>query len=282
MRKVLITGKDSIIGSSLENCLKKEPSSFSVETLDMKDNLWKEKNFSEFDVVFHVAGIVHTKERKTKRNIYFIVNRDLAYKTAKKAKAEGVKQFIFMSTMSVYGNKNHLINKDTKLNPKSYYGKSKLEAEELIGNLADDSFTVAILRPPMVYGIGCKGNYPKLAKIALRIPFFPNVDNRRSMIFLDNLTEFIKLLINSNDSGLFFPQNKDYVNTSKMVQLIAQAHGKEVRLVNLFNPLINLLKIGIVNKIFGNMVYEMEMSVIGQDYCVCSFEESIYRTEQMI
>jgi nucleoside-diphosphate-sugar epimerase len=217
MKNILITGKNSYIGISLENWLKREPYKYRVDTVDMKDGSWKEKDFSEYDVVFHVAGITHIKETSENQDLYYKVNRDLAYETAQKAKEDGVEQFIFLSSMSVYGIEKGVIEKNTPLKPNSAYGKSKIEAEELINKLEDNSFTVATLRPPMVYGKGCRGNYPRLAKFALKTPIFPQIDNKRSMIYIDNLSEFVKQLIDNQSGGLFFPQNAEYVNTSEMV-----------------------------------------------------------------
>jgi UDP-glucose 4-epimerase len=222
-----------------------------------------------------VAGIAHIKETSDNQTLYFKINRDLAYETAQKAKLDGVKQFIFLSSMSVYGIENGVIDKDTPLRPNSAYGKSKIEAEELMNNLQDDAFTIAILRPPMVYGKGCRGNYPRLAGLALKTPIFPNVDNQRSMIYIDNLSEFVKQLIDNKSIGFFFPQNAEYVNTSEMVRLIAEAHGKRVVMTKLFNPLLRILNVSTVNKVFGDLVYEMNMSEFENDYRVSRLRETI-------
>ena len=258
----------------------REPDKYKVDTVDMKDRSWKEKDFSSYDVVFHVAGIAHIKETSDNQNLYYKVNRDLAYETAQKAKQDGVEQFIFLSSMSVYGIEQGVIDKNTPLTPNSAYGKSKIEAEKLINKLQDDSFTVATLRPPMVYGNGCRGNYPRLVGLALKTPIFPKVDNKRSMIYIDNLSEFVKRLIDNRSGGLFFPQNADYVNTSEMVRIIAEVHGKRVVMTKLFNPLLRLLNVSTVNKVFGDLVYDMSMSNYVSDYRVCGFRESVKKTEQ--
>ena len=280
MKNILITGKNSYIGTSLENWLMREPDKYKVDTVDMKDGSWKEKDFSSYDVVFHVAGIAHIKETSDNQDFYYKVNRDLAYETAQKAKEDGVEQFIFLSSMSVYGIENGIINRDTPLKPNSAYGKSKIEAEDLINKLEENCFTIATLRPPMVYGKGCRGNYPRLAGLALKTPVFPKVDNKRSMIYIDNLSEFVKRLIDNRSGGLFFPQNADYVNTSEMVRIIAEVHGKRVVMTKLFNPLLRLLNVSTVNKVFGDLVYDMSMSDYVSDYRVCGFRESIKKTEQ--
>lgn len=279
MKRVLITGKDSYIGTSFENWLMREPEKYKVDTVDMKDGSWKQKDFSIYDVVFHVAGIVHIKETSDNQDNYYKVNRDLAYETAQKSKEDGVGQFIFLSSMSVYGIENGVIDNNTPIDPISAYGKSKIEAEELINKLQDNSFIVSTLRPPMVYGKGCRGNYPRLAGLALKTPIFPKVDNKRSMIYSDNLSEFVKQIIDNGSGGLFFPQNAEYINTSEMVRLIAKAHGKQMVMTKLLNPLIKLLKASEVNKVFGELVYEMSMSEYQSDYRICEFRESIIKTE---
>ncbi|MGI6706543.1 MAG: NAD-dependent epimerase/dehydratase family protein [Clostridia bacterium] len=193
MKKILITGANSYIGTSFEKWVSKWADKYRVDSIDVKTDAWREKSFQEYDVVFHVAAIVHVKENDT--NKYFKVNRDLALDIAKKAKQEGVKQFIFLSTMGVYGAEVGHITKDTEPRPKTPYAKSKYEAEKLLNELNDDSFKVATLRPPIVYGKDCRGNYPRLASMALKLPFFPDVKNERSMIYIDNLSEFIRLII---------------------------------------------------------------------------------------
>lgn len=277
MKSILITGADSYIGTSFEKWVRKYPNKYKVDSIDMKNDNWRDKDFSAYDVIFHVAGIAHIKETKKNKDLYYKVNKDLAYETAKKAKLDGVKQFIFLSSMSVYGIENGVINKDTPLKPKSAYGKSKMQAEELIGNLKDNFFKIAVLRPPMIYGKGCKGNYPRLVKLALKTPVFPKLDNKRSMIYIDNLSQFIKHLIDDSSEGVFFPQNKEYVNTSEMVSLIAQAYGKKIMLTKLMKPLL-LINLSIFNKVFKDLVYDMNMSKYKKNYSVNDFKETIYKS----
>ena len=147
--------------------------------------------------------------------------------------------------------------------------------------LADESFHVVILRPPMIYGKGSKGNYPQLSKFAQKLPIFPYIKNERSMLYIGNLTEFVKLMIDNNESGIFYPQNAEYVATSEMVQVIAQAHGKKIRLVKGTTvPLKAMSHVtGLVNKAFGNLSYDMSMSEYKENYRKFSFEESIRQTE---
>ncbi|NFP91587.1 NAD-dependent epimerase/dehydratase family protein [Clostridium sporogenes] len=280
MKKILITGANSYVGTSFKNWLKKWSKEYFVDVISVRDDKWKKKDFSKYNVVFHVAGIAHIKETKENAPLYYKVNRDLVYEVAQRAKSNGVKQFIFLSSMSVYGMETGVISKDTVPTPKSNYGKSKLQAEELISPLQDSKFKILVLRPPMIYGKGCKGNYVRLEKFALKSPIFPDIKNKRSMIYIDNLCEFVKQIIDDESKGLFLPQNDEYVCTSEMVKLICEVHGKKIHMTKLFNPLLRLLKVSTFNKAFGDLVYDKRISEYKNKYCVNKFEESIMLTER--
>lgn len=284
MKNVLITGKNSYIGTSLENWLMKEPPKYKVDTIDMKDDSWKKKDYSQYDLVFHVAGIAHVSSDPKMKDLYYKVNRDLTIETAEKAKSEGVKQFIFMSSIIVYGDNRsieRIIDRNTIPKPSNFYGKSKLQAEEGIKHFETDDFKIVIIRPPMIYGKGSKGNYPRLANIARKTPVFPDIDNTRSMLHIDNLCEFIKLMIDLEKTGTFFPQNAEYVKTSELVKAIAEVHSRKIKITRAFNWLIRpMLGIGVINKVFGNLVYEKSMSVYDKaNYQIRGFKESIELTE---
>lgn len=278
MKKILITGANSYIGSSFEKYLNKNYNScYQIDTLDMINESWKNFDFSSYDVIYHVAGIAHIKETKDNKDLYYKVNKDLAIEVAKKAKQENVKQFIFLSSMSVYGIEKGFITKDTTLNPKSNYAKSKLQAEEVLKSLQTKDFKICIIRPPMVYGKDCKGNFQSLIKFAKKLPIFPKVKNNRSMIYIDNLSEFVKLLIDNSEEGLFFPQNNEYSNTSNLVKLIGQSMNKKVRLFIGLGWLIKLSSLVIkkLTKAFGSLCYDMKLSEYKQNYALSSLEESI-------
>ena len=278
--KILITGKDSYIGTSFEKWVEQYGDTYIVDTIDVRDGSWKEQSFSGYDAILHVAGIAHINPKKVDESLYYKVNRDLAVDLAVKAKQEGVKQFVFLSSMSVYGIEEGVITKDTPCNPKSSYGKAKLEAEEIIHKLQDTSFSVATLRPPMVYGKGCKGNYPRLVKVALKLPVFPDIKNERSMIYIDNLNEFIRVLIDDCAKGVFCPQNQEYVCTSQMVKIIGEVHGKKIKLIKIFNPILRIVRRGIVNKVFGTLVYEQKISMYKRKFCLYDINESILIIEE--
>ena len=289
MKKILITGAGSYIGTSFEKYIK-EFDGYTVDTVDMIDGTWREKDFSGYDAVFHVAGLAHsdvgnvTDEVKAK---YYAVNTDLTIETAKKAKADGVKQFIFMSSAIVYGDsagigKDKLITKDTPTSPANFYGDSKVQAENGILPLNDDGFKVVVLRPPMIYGPNSRGNYPILSKFARKLPAFPYVKNQRSMLYVENLCEFVRLMVDNEENGIFWPQNREYSNTSQMVKMIADVSGKKIVLVHGLGLLLKILSkvTGLVNKAFGNMSYDMSMSEYKDDYRKFSLEESIKETEK--
>lgn len=290
MKKILITGAHSYIGVSVERYLGRWPEDYRLDTLDMRNEDWKEASFAGYDAVFHVAGLVHMEKAKNdpaQLALYEKVNTVLAVETAKKAKAEGVKQFIFMSSASVYGltapmGKVVMITKDTPLNPVDNYGISKLKAEEGLAELAEEGFKIAVLRPPMIYGKGCKGNYVTLAKLAKKLPCFPWVENQRSMLYMENLAEFVRLVIDDGAEGVFCPQNNEYTNTCDMVNEIAHANGKGILMIHGFGWALKLLRplTGMVDKAFGSLCYDFELSNYRKDYCVKTLQESILETEQ--
>lgn len=277
-KKILITGANSYIGDSLKKYLEEvtENSYYTIDILDTMGLIVKPDLFVGYNVVFNVAGIAHIRETDDNRHLYDLVNHKLSVEIAKAAKEAGVDQFILLSTMSVYGKVTGYILKSTKPAPTNAYGISKLKADEAIVKLADEQFKVAILRPPMVYGNGCKGNYQSLRKLTLLSPVFPAYKNQRSMIFIGNLCEFVKRVIDSNASGLFFPQNKEYVSTSQLVKNIATNNGKQILVSSVFNLAVHLFSnMNVVKKVFGDLTYEKIDTVSQYD-----FETSIVLTEK--
>ena len=294
MKRVLITGANSYIGISFEKYVSDHYSSeLSVDTVDMIDGSWRQKDFSSYDVVYHVAGIAHADVGKVSDEVkakYYAINSDLTIETCKKAKEEGVKQFVFMSSAIVYGEsapfgKSKRITKDTEPQPANFYGDSKWQADKGVRELADESYIVTVLRPPMIYGKGSKGNYPTLAKMAKKLPVFPNVQNERSMLYIENLCEFLCQVMIRGEGGIFWPQNAEYTKTSEMVKMIAEASGHKIHVSKGWNWVVGLARIipgkpkGLTNKAFGNMSYDQSMSQYDFDYQIVDLKESIRRTE---
>lgn len=289
MNRILITGANSYVGTSVEHYLTRWMDRYEVDTLSLRDLAWKDKSFSRYDAVFHVAGVAHSDSgriSKEKARLYYAVNTDLTIETAKKAKPDGVGQFIFMSSAIVYGDsapigKTKIITKDTPAAPSNCYGDSKMQAEKGLALLSDDTFHVAIIRPPMIYGKGCKGNYLALSKIAQMTPVFPYVDNQRSMLYIENLCEFVRILIEERKQGTFWPQNREYSNTSELVKMIAQLHGKKVHLLHGMTLPLKILSrfVPAINKAFGSLSYDRTISEEMEDNRWFSLEESLGRTE---
>lgn len=297
MKRILIMGANSYIGTSLERYLLEYNDLqgrelYRVDTVSQRDSRWEEHDLRGYDAVFQASGIAHADTGAVSRErqaLYYQVNCDLAVHTAQKAQAAGVGLFIYPSSVIVYGDsapygKTRMITAQTPAECAHFYGDSKIRAEEALRRL-EAGMQVAILRLPMVYGRGSKGNYPLLAKLAGRLPFFPDVKNQRSMIYIENLCEFIRQRIEEGKGGLYFPQNPEYTTTSRMVQEIAAARGKKLRLLKIMNPLVALAshvpgKIGnMANKAFGSLTVDREMSGDVEGYCLYDLRESIRRTE---
>ena len=298
-KNVLVTGRGSYIGESFRIYAGEHYGSLKIDEVDMLDPAWKEKDFSKYDIIYHVAGIAHADigkvDDETKAR-YYAVNTDLAVEVCKKAKKEGVKEFIFMSSMIIYGEaaaygKRKIIDENTVPMAKNFYGDSKLQADVAVRELADDNFKVLVIRPPMIYGKGSKGNYPVLSRIARNVPMFPEVDNARSMLYIENLCEFLCqiMLIKTirEKTVVLMPQNGEWTNTSEMVREIGKVNGKRISLVG------GLMKLGVyiagkvpgkignlVNKAFGNNCYAFHISkYTGIDYQKITLKESIRKTE---
>ena len=266
MKKILIAGANSYVGTSVEHWLSQWQDKYSVNTVDMIDGSWRDRSFEAYDAVFHVAGIAHVSADPSKKGLYYKVNRDLAIETAQKAKADGTRQFIFMSSMIVYGGDEpigaaKIITRGTEPSPADFYGDSKLQADLAIQQLADDNFTISVMRPPVIYGPGCKGNFPRLLELAKKAFVLPAIDNRRSMIYIDNFCEFLKQTVDGECGGVFFPQNDEYVSTKDVIVTARQLMGKSTILLPVPDIALNILsRSNTFRKAFGSKVYDRDMS----------------------
>lgn len=281
MKKVLLIGENSYIGKSLMHY---SPDDICFKSISVRTDNWKDMNFSEFDCIIHLAAIVHTNKRIDEKKI-FQVNTELAIKIAKKAKEDEVPNFILFSTIAVYGDVNlstDFITKDTKLNPKSLYGKSKMQAEIAINKLSSKSFKVAVIRPPMVYGKSSPGNFYLLEKIALHWGIFPKISNSRSMIYIENLCYLIYIIISSGLDGTYFPQNKEYVETNSLIRLIRKEHKKNSYFIfGRFSRFIfSLFPLSVIRKVYGNLMIDQSLSNFELDYNPISFQSSIKATQK--
>ncbi|WP_281863142.1 NAD-dependent epimerase/dehydratase family protein [Planomicrobium okeanokoites] len=269
--RVLITGQNSYAGTQFAKRIAELNKGWEIEFVPVRDNAWEQKDFSRYDAIYHVAGIVHKKETAENKDLYFKVNRDLTYQLALKAKSEGVKSFVFLSTMAVYGligkiGEDTIISKETAPAPTSNYGKSKLEAEVLLEELQSSYFNISILRIPMIYGPNCPGNYSSLSKLARKIPIFPKIDNKRSMIFVDHLSDIVIHIIEKELLGVFLVKNPEDINTIEIVSVIGEYHGNRIYKSSLLGFLFITFgnRVTTFRKMFGNLTYKDEDCIINE------------------
>lgn len=278
MINVLITGANSSIGNAIEQQLNNNSKLFRVDVIDTLNDEWKNAKFNKYQVVINVAGIVHRNHKQTDPSLYFSINRDMAIEIARTSKDAGVKHFIQMSTMSVYGIETGRISNETKANPVNNYAASKLEADEKLIEMNSKEFIVSIIRPPMVYGYNAPGNYNKISKVIKKFRFFPKVDNKRSFIFTENLARFIEKVIQNGIDGIQHPQNDLVVSTLQMAEAISKAHNQKLRVIpNIFGVFNILKKLPVFRKIFGTLYYDESLKTI--KYEQVDFEKSIMITE---
>lgn len=286
MKRILIIGKGSYIGSHIHEWLEHDNSKYCVEELDVLNADWKNFDYSTFDAIIHVAGIVHRPDCHD-WNLYKSVNCDMPITIAKKAKALGVKAYIFFSTMGVYSMEKNLnsnvINSKTPLLTESMYGKSKLMAEEELCKLQDSDFDVSFVRPPSVYGKGCKGGYiTGFAKIAKIIPVIPDAYNnaRQSFIYIDNLSECVQIIIENNLKGVFCPQDDEIPNANRLLEVICNGIGKKYRSSKFLGLCLRLVSfVPLVKKAYGGIEYDRKLSDIpGHNYVVVPFAEGMKRS----
>ena len=276
VKQIYIIGKNGYIGSAFAEWLKKEPEKYTVYTIAARQFRPETFDFSRADAVIFAAGIAHLSSKEGKEAPYMPVNCDLAVASAQKAKKDGVGQFLYLSSMSVYGVEAGEIDRSTPLCPKNEYGRSKKMAEEKLTALHSTSFRVCILRPPMVYGKNCRGNYQTLRRIACRVPVFPAVKNKRSMIHIDNLCAWMQWAIDGQSGTVLLPQDPFYICTSDMVRLIAAAHGKQKAMVPGFGRILAMLPVSAARKAFGSLYYAPS----AEDHSVVrTLEEAIAKSE---
>ena len=288
--KILITGAGSYVGESVKRyILSKEPS-FQIDAVDTMGDNWKKADYSQYDVVFHVAGIAHVNADPKMEPLYYKVNRDLTIEIARHAQEAGVKQFIFMSSQIVFHEsqslKTEILTAETKPNPNGFYGDSKLQAENGLKALRAEGgqMKMCILRPCMIYGPNAKGNFPRLAKLATKVPVFPAWHNKRSMLYIDNLAEFVLQAINRELEGTFYPQNRELADTVEIIRFFAKEAGHRVWITRLLNPFVWLGSFVLqpINKMFATYYYDPEMSKMEFDYQLVSFEESLKRVSDSL
>ena len=277
--KILIYGTGSYIGNHYRDALMVR--GHDVKCVDAIKNKPVDVNFSGLDSVIDVAGIAHVKITPDMEDLFYRVNTNLAIDLCREAKANGVKQFIYMSSMNVFGDTQKRIYSCSQENPKNFYGKSKLLADKGIQAMATPDFKVVSVRPPVVYGKGCKGNFALLIKLSKFFPIFPYFSNTKSVIFIDNLCNFICEIIENQSSGIFHPQNARHTSIVEIIRNVRMAKGKKTLVIHGFDWIIRvLMKLSHkVERAFANDYYDLEFSKYKDNsYCSIGFKESIKRT----
>lgn len=284
--KICIIGKNSYIGNNIDEWLTQN--GHEVFQLDVLTEDWKAFDYSVFDAIVHVAGIVHRpncKDEKLYHEVNTIMPTAIAekFKNSKNSKAT----FVFLSTMSVFGTPKRLgknvITAETPMSPMGLYGQSKAAAEVELLKLQDCHFDVVIVRPPNVYGKNCRGGYiPGFVNVVKKLPVIPAAytNVKQSMLYIDNLCEFIRLSIEQKRHGVFMPQDDKAVSAVDITTAIARGLGKKPRTSRLLGLAVHLGSfIPLIQKAYGGVEYDMNLSRIeGMDYVVVPFEEAMKRT----
>lgn len=283
----MLIGIGGYVGGKFTEYINKYYPDWQVDAVESMNEIWADADFRGYDAVYNVSGLAHANARRGTDEQYYAVNGQLPIAVAKKAKLEGVPLFVQMSSQIVYGDMSGLgedktITLDTTPSEPTIYGKSKMMAERGLLKLVDDKFQVAIMRPPLIYSEYARDNFPRLVKFAKKMPVFPKIKNKQSMIYVDNLCELVRLIIENNQGGIYYPQQEVYIETSKIVYDIAKSVGNKIWMTPIFNPILKLLSkmkiFAFIRKAFGNIAYDMEMSNhFDGKYRVVSYIESIRR-----
>lgn len=288
MKRILITGRNGFLGGAVARRLSEFPDRYEWDFLSLRRDDWRNADLSGYDCVLHLAGLAHASQKKSMIPLYRSVNRDLTLEIARMARAAGVPQFVFLSSSIVFGppsraGRPFVITPETTPNPKGAYALSKFEAECGLRAMETEGFRVAILRPMMVYGPGCKGNYNRLRGLVSRMNFFPDFSNLRGAIYVESLVELILRIIQGGQGGIYHPQDEFVAATADFVREIARFRGKTMHFTRVFNPFLRLLGgVSIVRRAFGSFSYRPDMTEFPQQYRITPFPESVWRTEEAL
>jgi Nucleoside-diphosphate-sugar epimerases len=277
MKKILIYGSGSYIGNHFQASLEQE--GYNVIVVDSKIITPEDVDFSGIDVVIDVAGIAHINITPDMEPLFYKVNTDTAIELCKASKANGVSQFIYMSSMNVYGDTTDKIYSLDQEAPHNFYGRSKWLADCEIHKLGDNYFHVVSLRPPVVYGYNCKGNFFELIKLAKYMLFVPAFRNTKSIIYIDYLSNILVQCIKNDETGILHPQNAEYTSTIDIIKAIRAALGKKTITIYGFNWLIHfLMKINHqFERAFSDDYYDKKFSTYRDNsYNKGDFKKSIF------
>jgi nucleoside-diphosphate-sugar epimerase len=256
--KILLTGGTGFVGRRFAEYNKHK---FDIITVNLRQVSVEEIDFSGITAVVHMAGLAH-QLKKTPAAAYFAVNTELTELLARRAEASGVPQFIYISSVKVYGEgSSQVITEQTPCSPEDDYGKSKLAAEDILKKMENASFKVAIVRPPVIFGPYVKGNMLRIMRLVQKNRFLPfkGVNNKRSMIFVDNLVEFVNAIISKQQAGTFLPAEENPLSTEELINFIHQGFDSQSRLIKLPEPLVIIIKLmfpGLHKRLFGSFIID--------------------------
>lgn len=277
--RILITGQNSYLGNNLANRFLNYDN-YIVDKISLRKVDVKNLELSKYQVIFHVAGIAHTKIKSNNKSMYNDINFKLTKQLAEKAKLSGVNHFIFVSSMLVFNSKETMINKTTIPKPDTLYGKSKLMAEKYLMSIETKVFKVSILRPSMIYGLYSRGNFQRLIQLTSNTLIFPNYPNQRSFLFIEHFINAVESIIKQELSGIYHLSNSKPRSTTELVKAISKKLNKKVLFIRFFNPLISLsLRISkTLNKMFGSFYYDESLIVHDFNYDIFSFKTTIQKS----
>jgi UDP-glucose 4-epimerase len=258
---ILMTGASGYIG---RNFIKEYTNHYKVKTFSLQNKSIDKLDFYNIDIVVHFAALVHQKIEYQYEK-YYEVNVEYPVELAKKAKASGMKQFVFISTIAVYGEDKQLLCENTECNPITSYGISKREAEKKLQALEDENFVVSIIRPPMVYGKNAPGNIDPLVRLVKKVSVLPfaGIENRRSFIYIGSLCHMIDVIIQKQVSGVFLASDDKPLSTTRLIELIASELDKKVYLVRIpfFESLLKFIKPSFHKRLYGSLEVDNKLTM---------------------
>jgi nucleoside-diphosphate-sugar epimerase len=254
MNKIIVTGAGGFVGLHFVEYNKER---YQIKTLSLKNDNWKQEDLRGYDAVVHLAGKAH-EMNVIDDQIYYTVNTELTKQLFEKTSAEGVSHFIYISSTKVYGDDiTTVLTEQSPYAADDAYGKSKQQAEEYLLGRQSANQQIAIVRPPLVYGPGVKGNMIKMLRLcAKKIPLpFGSTGNRRSMVYVLNLVALINTIIDKKAGGVFVAGDAQPLSTTELVSGIRGAMNRKPGLISipgLMRRIIKKIKPGLYTRLFGS------------------------------
>ena len=262
MKRILLTGANGFVGSFF---LKNYNDFYKIKKFSFLRDSFEDLNLDNIDIVIHCSALVHQMNGASWEQ-YYDVNVNQTAQLAKKAKRSGVKHFIFLSTVKVYGEESDSPYKESSpTNPTDYYSASKVEAEDHLRNIEDNKFQIAIIRSPLIYGYGVKANFLSLVNLIKKVSILPlkNTKNKRSMVFVGNICFILNQIILLKKSGIFIPTDDNPLSTTELVKLISKCLNKKMFLVDIifFETLLRIIKPSYYQRLFGSLFFDNSLTM---------------------